>query len=181
MCRLVAYLGTPILLDEVLVKPKNSLVLQSLQARESKYVPTNGDGFGIGWYAPNITATPAIFRSIFPAWNDANLLNITAHIQSSCFFGHVRAASVGGINSYNCHPFTYQSWMLMHNGEVGDFQGIHRYLRQLLDDDLYHWIKRETDSEHIFALFLQLARGRDLSQLSEVAAVLLQVYQTIDL
>jgi hypothetical protein len=29
MCRLVAYLGEPILLDELLYRPKNSLILQS--------------------------------------------------------------------------------------------------------------------------------------------------------
>ena len=49
---------------------------------------------------------------------------------------------------------------------------IKRHLRHLLDDDIYNWIKGETDSEHLFALFLQLAKGKDLTHLSNVADVL---------
>ena len=34
MCRLLAYLGTPIIVDKLLYEPKNSLVNQSINARE---------------------------------------------------------------------------------------------------------------------------------------------------
>jgi glutamine amidotransferase len=171
MCRFVAYLGSEILLADVLVKPVNSIVMQSMHAREST-IPTNGDGFGLGWYVPKISPNPALFRSIFPAWSDSNLLHLTAKIQSPCFFAHVRAASVGGTNNDNCHPFLHGSWMLMHNGQIQDFVAVKRHLRHLLDDDIYNWIKGETDSEHLFALFLQLSKGKDLSQLSIAAHVL---------
>jgi glutamine amidotransferase len=178
MCRLVAYLGHDLLLENVLVKPSNSIVMQSLHARESN-VPTNGDGFGLGWYAPRISDTPAIFRSISPAWNDNNLLNLTAKIESPAFFAHVRSASAGGVTQYNCHPFTRGPSMLMHNGDIFGFINIKRHLRRLLDDDIYNWIKGETDSEHLFALFLQLAKGRELSNLSTAADVLVETFQQI--
>lgn len=179
MCRLVAYLGQNLLLEDVLVKPTNSIVMQSLHARESS-IPTNGDGFGLGWYAPHISPDPALFTSIAPAWNDRNLLSLTAKIQSPAFFAHVRAASAGGVTQYNCHPFVHGQWMLMHNGGIHDFLVIKRHLRRLLDDDIYNWIKGETDSEHLFALFLQLAKGRDLNHLSIVADVLEETFNTID-
>lgn len=171
MCRLVSYLGPPVLLDDVIVKPMNSLVRQSLHARESE-IPTNGDGFGLGWYTPSISRLPAVFKSISPAWNDRNLLHLTAKIESPAFFAHVRAASAGGVAHDNCHPFLYQEWLMMHNGGVEGFKSIKRHLRRLLDDDLYAWIEGGTDSEHVFALFLQRQKGRDLSQLSVVADVL---------
>lgn len=171
MCRLVAYLGREVLLEDVLVKPANSIVMQSLHAREST-IPTNGDGFGVGWYAPHISPDPALFTSISPAWNDRNLLNLTAKIESPCFFAHIRAASAGGVTHYNCHPFVYHQWMLMHNGDIHDFILVKRHLRRLLDDDIYLWLKGDTDSEHLFALFLQLAKGKDLTQLNVVADVL---------
>lgn len=171
MCRLVAYLGHEVLLEDVLVKPHNSIVMQSLHARESN-IPTNGDGFGLGWYAPEISPTPALFTSISPAWNDRNLLNLTAKIKSPCFFAHVRAASAGGVTQYNCHPFIHGDWMLMHNGGIANFMAVKRHLRHLLDDDIYNWIQGETDSEHLFALFLQLAKGNDLTKLDVVAHVL---------
>jgi glutamine amidotransferase len=179
MCRFVAYTGEDILLNEVLVKPENSLVLQSLHAREASEVPTNGDGFGIGWYMPSISRNPGIFTSIFPAWNDQNLLHITYKIKSPCFFGHVRAASVGGINAYNCHPFFYERWMLMHNGNIGDFILIKRHIRRMLDDEYYQWIQGETDSEHLFALFLQLIRNKKIKDITEVAETLLQTLSII--
>lgn len=84
MCRFVAYLGHEALLDDILVKPANSIVMQSLHARET-VVPTNGDGFGLGWYTPLISEEPALFTSISPAWNDRNLLHLTAKIKSPCF------------------------------------------------------------------------------------------------
>ncbi|RUR14523.1 class II glutamine amidotransferase [Legionella septentrionalis] len=179
MCRLIAYLGHEILLQDVLVKPANSIIMQSLHARESN-IPTNGDGFGLGWYAPAISEEPALFTSVFPAWNDRNLLSLTAKIKSPAFFAHVRAASAGGVTNYNCHPFVFKRWMLMHNGGIPDFIAIKRHLRHLLDDDVYHWIQGDTDSEHLFALFLQLAKGKDLTQLTVVADVLQATFTAIE-
>jgi len=179
MCRLVAYLGHEVLLEEVLVKPVNSIVMQSLHSRESD-TRTNGDGFGLGWYAPSISDTPGLFRSILPAWNDWNLLNLTEKIKSPCFFAHVRAASTGGVSQYNCHPFVHGRWMFMHNGEIFKFSLIKRHLRHLLDDDIYDWLNGETDSEHFFALFLQLSKGKDLNQLSVVTQVLQNTFQQMD-
>jgi glutamine amidotransferase len=178
MCRLVAYLGRPALLEKVLVEPKNSIVMQSLHARETD-LRTNGDGFGVGWYAPEVDPNPALFTSIFPAWNDRNLLNLTAKIQSPCFFGHVRSASAGGVANFNCHPFVAGQWMLMHNGEIHQFIKVKRHIRRLLEDDVYYWVKGETDSEHLFGLFLQLAKNRDLTQLSVVADVLQETINKI--
>ncbi|HAT8633960.1 TPA: class II glutamine amidotransferase [Legionella pneumophila] len=178
MCRFVAYLGRPTLLENVLVRPKNSIIMQSLHARETKY-RTNGDGFGLGWYSPEVSSDPALFTSVYPAWNDRNLLHLTAKIQSPCFFAHVRSASAGGVTNYNCHPFIYGDWMLMHNGEINDFIDVKRHIRHLLDDDIYHWVKGQTDSEHLFGLFLQLAKGRDINQLSVAADVLQETINKI--
>lgn len=181
MCRLIAYLGQELLLATALVKPKYSLISQSLRARESS-IPTNGDGFGLGWYTPSISPEPALFTSIQPAWNDRNLLNLTSKIKAACFFAHIRAASAGGVSQYNCHPFVQGKWMMMHNGEINNFILVKRHLRRLLEDDIYHNIQGETDSEHFFALMMQIAKGRDLSRLSIVADVIQEtIYRVLEL
>lgn len=153
MCRFIAYIGQPVLLSDILFESNNSLIKQSIQARETEE-PLNGDGFGLGWYKPEIDSEPALFTSIQPAWNDRNLMYLANKINSNCFFAHVRAASTGIVSTLNCHPFHYQNFLFMHNGSIGSFAKIKRYLRRELPDDLYDWIQGQTDSEHFFALFI---------------------------
>ena len=55
MCRWLAYTGDPVLLDELLYKPKYSLIVQSLHSRLGAET-NNGDGFGVGWYGAQLHA-----------------------------------------------------------------------------------------------------------------------------
>lgn len=166
MCRLLAYKGPSVILDELLYKPEHSLIKQSYKAQEMEE-PLNGDGFGIGWYALDIDPNPAVFASIQPAWNNRNLQYMSPKISSACVFAHVRAASVGGVSELNCHPFHCHNFMMMHNGGIEDFQEIRRPLLAKLSDPQFQTIKGQTDSEHIFALFLEhLYKGKDEQCLS---------------
>lgn len=153
MCRLIAYVGSPIIIDKLLYQPKNSLVNQSVSAKEIEE-PLNGDGFGIGWYAPEINDEPVTFVSVNPAWSNRNLRNLAPRIRTECFVAHVRAASCGEVSEANCHPFQYKNLLMMHNGGVENFSAIKRKIREPLSDHLYDWIKGQTDSEHIFALLI---------------------------
>lgn len=154
MCRFIAYLGRPIIVDELLLKPVNSLVHQSYGAEEMSQT-LNGDGFGLGWYVHSISERPGLFRSISPAWNNDNLLYNAPLIQTDCMFAHVRAATEGAISEANSQPFHYQQFLMMHNGIVPQFSKIKRRLLSLLSDELFLWVKGQTDSEHIFALLMQ--------------------------
>ena len=49
MSRWIAYSGGPICLDELLLKPKHSLIDLNLSAQHGA-TTTNGDGSGVGWY-----------------------------------------------------------------------------------------------------------------------------------
>ena len=51
----------------------------SLHARQGVET-TNGDGFGIGWYGDGDAARPAATAASRPAWSDANLRDIAAHV-----------------------------------------------------------------------------------------------------
>ncbi len=153
MCRLLAYKGTSIAVEDLLYKPKNSLINQSIHAKEIEE-PLNGDGFGIGWYSQDISPEPATFVSLNPAWSNRNLRNLAPKIKTECLIAHVRAASVGEVSESNCHPFQYKSLLMAHNGGVENFSRIKRELRAGLTDELYNWIKGQTDSEHIFAFLV---------------------------
>jgi predicted glutamine amidotransferase len=146
-------MGTPIVIDKLLYQPKNSLVNQSVNAKELEE-PLNGDGFGIGWYVPEVNNEPVNFVSVHPAWSNRNLRNLAPKIRTECFIAHVRAASVGEVSESNCHPFQYKNILMAHNGGVENFSRIKRKLREPLTDEFYNWIKGQTDSEHIFAYLL---------------------------
>ena len=152
MCRLLAYAGEPIYLEELVCKPEHSLVRQSLAAEESVMV-TNGDGFGLGWYAnPEERAEPGVYREVTPAWSDENLLNLCGMVRSPLFFAHVRAATGTAVARQNCHPFRYGKYLFMHNGQIGGYQLVRRELEALLPDHLYAARKGATDSELLFLL-----------------------------
>jgi predicted glutamine amidotransferase len=148
----------------LLYRPKNSLILQSYKSKERKE-PLNGDGFGIGWYAPQNSPTPCVFNSITPAWSNDNLQRLSEHTKSPCFFAHIRAASPGmKVSELNCHPFQSGRYLWMHNGTIEGFQQIRRRLRESLPDHLYNTIEGTTDSEHAFAVFLNLLGDTDGQQ-----------------
>jgi len=155
----MAYLGSPIVIDKLLYQPRNSLINQSVNAKELEE-PLNGDGFGIGWYAREVNNEPVTFVSVHPAWSNRNLRNLAPKIRTDCFVAHVRAASVGEVSESNCHPFQYKNLLMMHNGGVEHFSRIKRKMREPLTDELYNWIKGQTDSEHIFAFLLNQLLAR---------------------
>jgi len=164
MCRFLGYLGSEILLADLISNPANSLIRQSYKSKE-RSEPLNGDGFGVGWYSPAISNEACVFTSITPAWNNRNLLNLAQHIRSPCFFAHVRSASPGMVVSEsNCHPFRQGRFMWMHNGTIEGFSSIKRRLRHSLTDEIYQTIEGTTDSEHAFAVFLNLL-GRHTEKL----------------
>lgn len=156
MCRFLIYKGRDILMSDLLMKAEQSLILQSYKAKEREE-PLNGDGFGIGWYHHEIDPVPCVFASTQPAWSDRNLFHLSEKIRSGCFFAHVRAASAGAfVSQFNCHPFQYEQFLWMHNGKIAEFQKIKRRLRESLDDQYYDFIQGTTDSEHAFAVFLNI-------------------------
>jgi len=173
MCRFIAYIGKPLLADELLFKPPNSLINQSMNAKESD-IKLNGDGFGLGWYAHEIDFTPGLYTSVLPAWNDRNLTYLAEKIRTNCLLAHVRAASTGQISFLNCHPFHYQRFLFMHNGSVGGFDIIKRHIRHQLSDEFYNWIQGQTDSEHFFALFLQIFHDKGYEQTAANIALALR-------
>ena len=182
MCRFIAYIGKPIFADELLIKPKNSLMRQSQHALETE-MTVNGDGFGIGWYNLLRRREPALFRSIRPAWNDENLSYNASMIRTNCLLAHIRAATEGGVSIQNAHPFQYKEFLMMQNGGIQDFLKIKRRLINRLDEEIFQWIQGQTDTQYIFALFLTLLKetkkGKTSLTLDEISHCLSRTFMEI--
>jgi predicted glutamine amidotransferase len=158
MCRWMAYQGPPVLLEELLFKAKHSLIDQSMSSHSAE-TPTNGDGFGVGWYGRR--EVPGMFRSLRPAWNDFNLRDLAAQIESPLFLAHVRASSLATVQETNCHPFRYGKWLFVHNGEILEFEKIRRELILTVAPHLFNSIQGTTDSELMFYLSLTFGLEKD--------------------
>jgi predicted glutamine amidotransferase len=172
MCRWLAYSGSPIRLEELLVKRDRSLIDQSLHARQGA-TTTNGDGFGVGWYDDGF---PRVYRSTHPAWNDRNLRELAAGVSSPLFFAHIRASTGTAIQETNTHPFRYGRWLWMHNGLIREFARIRRELLLAIDDSLFTAIEGTTDSEAMF--FLALTFGLEDDPITAVSRMVAFVEET---
>ena len=158
MCRWMAYLGDPILAEELIFRPVHSIIDQSLHANRTD-VTTNGDGFGIGWYSDR--PTPSIYKGTHPAWNDENLREVAGQIRTPVLFAHVRASSGTPVQRSNCHPFRHGRWLWMHNGSLANFSEVRRDLLTAVDPTLFPQIEGSTDSETLFYLALTFGLTED--------------------
>jgi predicted glutamine amidotransferase len=160
MCRWNAYFGQPLLVDELLYRTQHSLIDQSLHARMGVET-TNGDGFGLGWYRSDKADTPGRYRSVSPAWSDANLRDLASHIESPLFLAHIRATTGTPVQQTNCHPFRHGRWLFVHNGVINGFQAMHRDLLLAVDPVLFDAVGGSTDSEALFYLALTFGLEHD--------------------
>jgi glutamine amidotransferase len=154
----MAWHGQPVMIEELLFKSQHGLIEQSLNSRMGAET-TNGDGFGLGWYGTG--DGPGVYHSVAPAWGNANLRHLAAHIESPLFLAHVRATTGGSIQETNCHPFRHGRWLFVHNGLVNEFGTIRRELMMAIDPSLFDDIQGSTDSEVLFNLALTFGLEED--------------------
>jgi glutamine amidotransferase len=154
----MAWIGQPVLIEELLFKTPHGIVDQSLHARMGAET-TNGDGFGLGWYGAG--EGPGLYHSVAPAWGDSNLRELAGHIESPLFFAHVRAAIGSPVQQTNCHPFRRGKWLFVHNGYLADFHDVRRDLMLAMDPELFAETRGSTDTEVVFHLALTLGLEHD--------------------
>ena len=158
MCRWMAWSGQPVIVEELLFQPVHGLIDQSLHSRLGVET-TNGDGFGLGWYGAG--EGPGVYRSVAPAWGDANLRELAAHIESPLFIAHVRATTGTAIQETNCHPFRHGRWLMVHNGVIAGMHEMRRELMLEVAPERFASIEGSTDSEVLFHLALTYGLERD--------------------
>ncbi|MGD1897169.1 MAG: ergothioneine biosynthesis protein EgtC [Phormidesmis sp.] len=168
MCRILGYLGPQISIDQLMLKPEHSMLVQSYQPRELDAAVLNGDGFGMGWYgAPG--GRPFVYRNVLPMWNDRSLGDLCRYVQAKNFLVNLRSATAKmPVDISNCQPFAYKDMLFVHNGLIENFfDTLYRPIREKLCDKAYKLIEGLTDSEHMFALLvhhLETQPGIDLAE-----------------
>ncbi|SDT15962.1 glutamine amidotransferase [Nocardioides scoriae] len=164
MCRVLAYLGPEIPLEDLLLKPRNSLVNQTLDPERHPQLQLAGWGFGI-WsehlLKPDV---PLIYRRPVAAFYDDNVEGIVPHLQVSTLLSHVRAADYDAgavLADENCHPFCYTGtpWIVAQNGDLPHWKLLQRELLQHCRDEFLEQMTGTTDTEFLYVLLLSLLEG----------------------
>lgn len=152
MCRHLAYLGPPVTLASLLYDPPHSLLRQSWAPRQQRHGTVNADGYGVGWYQPQVRPEPARYRRAGPMWADRSLASLAPLVCSGSVVAAVRSATPPApIEETGAAPFTDQRWLFSLNGAVaGDLVA----LRRRVSARRQAGIEGASDTEVLFALLL---------------------------
>src|SRR5262245_22120792 len=157
MCRALAYLGQPVLLDNLLFQPDSALVRQSYMPKMLHML--NLAGFGMRAWDPSSHDPECPFSYYSQALPifDRNLKHLAEKIRAGCLLAHVRGVPYHTrveISLQNCHPFHFQDvpLVLAHNGDLARFAELKPLLAPHLKPEIAAQIHGTTDSEWIYAL-----------------------------
>lgn len=160
MCRVLSYLGFPIVLEELLYKTDNSFIKQSYHPKYMSHL-LNLAGFGfVAWDTKSYDSKLAyIYKTSHLPFYDENLRNLSHKIVPHCLLTHLRGVAYNEkqvVSQQNVHPFIFDGTniALAHNGYLFNFDKMKYELLNYINTDLAKQIKGTTDSEWIYALFL---------------------------
>ena len=190
MCRVLAYIGPEIPLENLLLKPENSLINQTLDPELHPLLQLAGWGFGIWSEHLLKPEEPFLYHRPMAAFYDDNAKGIIPSLQASTLLGHVRAAAYNSktvLADENCHPFSYQEtpWIIAQNGNLSNWKILQRELLSHCSDKYLKQMKGTTDTEFLYVLLLSLLKGdadADVQQaFEELIKLITQAMKKLDL
>ncbi|MRK01723.1 class II glutamine amidotransferase [Aeromicrobium sp. S22] len=161
MCRVLAYIGPEMPVENLLLKPENSLINQTLDPERHPQLQLAGWGFGIWSEHLLKTDEPLLYHRPMAAFYDDNVAGIVPSLQASTLLAHVRAAdynSAAVLADENCHPFSYQGTpgMIAQNGDLPHWKLLQRELLPHCKDEFLKQMRGTTDTEFLYVLLLSL-------------------------
>jgi len=167
MCRLLAYVGPPRPLPELLYEPPFSLEHQAYAPRCQAHGLVNADGWGVGWYDLALRPEPARYRTATPMWADRRFAEMAPLLRSGHVVAAVRSATPPApVEESGTPPFCSGPYLFAHNGVVhGATEGAVEALRREVTLARAAQLQGSADSEVLFALALdRLDAGATLGE-----------------
>ena len=156
MCRVLAYLGSPVLIDKLLFAADVSLVRQTIAPRMMRLL--NLGGFGLAAWDPGSPdpARPFTYRTAAVPMFDRNLKSLASKVYASALLAHVRGVVYQPserVGTQQVHPFRFYGapFALAMNGDLFDFARMRYDLLEHIPAALSSQIEGTTDSEWFFA------------------------------
>ncbi|MEU8760249.1 ergothioneine biosynthesis protein EgtC [Streptomyces sp. NPDC048659] len=159
MCRHLAFLGEPVALAELLLRPPHSLEHQSWAPRSQTSGVVNADGFGVGWWAEG-DPVPARYRRAVPIWGDPSFADLARVVRTGALLAAVRGATLPGADGEAAAaPFAGDRRLFSHNGAVPGWPGPMGALAATLPAAELLALEARTDSAFLWALVLHRLRA----------------------
>jgi glutamine amidotransferase len=159
MCRILAYLGDPVRLDELLFRADRGLVRQAVDPQLMSLLNLGGFGL-VAWdEASPEPERPFAYRIAHLPVYDRNLKALAEKVWATALLAHVRGviydpAQVVGVQ--NVHPFQFPGTTIAfaQNGGFHDFGRMRYDLLEYIPPALARHIEGTTDTEWLYALML---------------------------
>jgi glutamine amidotransferase len=189
VCRVLAYLGEPLPVRNLLFDPDQGLVAQSYSPKMmNKFL--NLGGFGMqAWDQDSLRPDePFTYRATTLPSYDRNLRSLAGKLAPSCLVAHVRGVSYGEeaiVADTNLHPFRFPQArvVLAHNGHLRQFARMRYALIEHVRPELAQCIEGTTDSEWIYALVLSQLEDPwgvpETRELAEATATSLRILRKV--
>jgi glutamine amidotransferase len=110
------------------------------------------DAYGFGYYGDG---SVLLGKRPTGAPRPLGLADLAGGIAAEALLAHARYATVGKAKDENTHPFRFRRWLFAHDGTVEAFDRVRPALVAALPDFLGRNVMGDTDSEHLFMLFLK--------------------------
>jgi glutamine amidotransferase len=159
MCRVLAYLGQPVELANMLFLSDNSLVRQAHEPRMTSMLNLAGFGFAAWDPCSGRPNEPFLYRSMTLPVFDANLRSLAHKLYPTCAIAHVRGVQLDSserLSETNLHPFRLGGTGIVfaHNGHLREFGRMRFALVPHIHPELLRRIDGTNDTAWLHALFL---------------------------
>jgi len=190
MCRVLAYIGPETPLENLLLKPENSLVNQTLDPERHPQLQLAGWGFGAWGEHLLKPEAPLLYHRPTAAFYDDNVEGIIPSLQASTMLAHVRAASYNSavvLADENCHPYSFREtpWIIAQNGDLPNWKLLQRELLRHCKDEYLAQMRGNTDTEFLYVLLLSLLESDSNESVQrgfeEMLRLIVQAMKDLDL
>lgn len=159
MCRVLAYLGQRVALDDLLFAADRSLVRQAVDPQLMSLLNLAGFGF-VAWDAESPDPErPFAYRTPHLPVYDRNLKALAEKVRATGLLAHVRGVvydPVEVVGGQNVHPFHFAGTpiAMAQNGDLYGFGRMRFDLLRHIRPELVGQIEGTTDTEWLYALIL---------------------------
>ncbi len=123
-------------------------------------------GWGLGYFQHN----NVLVKRRPNHMGELDMFQSLEDLRTTLVLGHVRKHTVGDVRPENTHPFRFRNWLFVHHGTIPRYEAIKHWIVDSTPAFLRRSMRGDTDSEHLFYLFMAFLYDDGLIDLPDITA-----------